>query len=65
MKTPNDLWEDLGSLSEEELSHVMTKLFSIYEARLNINPNEEESVNFFKNLAVSIAQTSECNLNRR
>ena len=65
MKKPNDIWDDLGSLADEESIHVLTKLFSIYEDQLIKEPNNIESVNFFKNLANAIAQTNQCNLNRR
>lgn len=65
MKKPLDLWEDIGSLSEEELLHVMTKLFALYETELEKNPNNTESSNFFKNLDNAITQTSQCNSNRR
>ena len=34
MKTPNDLWSDLGEVAEEEIVHVVTKLFMIYEDQL-------------------------------
>lgn len=65
MKTPIDIWEDLGSLSENELLHVMTKLFALYESALKVDPGNKEALNFFKNLDNSITQTSACNSNRR
>ncbi len=65
MKSVNDLWEDMGSLEEEEMSHVMTKLFTIYEGHLKRDSNSEESLSFFKNLDRAITETSQCNLNRR
>lgn len=65
MKPVNDLWEDMGSLESEEISHVMTKLFSIYEEYLRRDPNSKESLQFFKNLDRAIIETSQCNLNRR
>lgn len=65
MKTPDDIWDDIGSLSEAELFHVMTKLYAIYEAQLKQNPTDEESLNFFKHLDNTISQTAECNSNRR
>ena len=65
MKSVNDLWEDMGSIEQEEMPHVMTKLFSIYEEHLKLYPNSEESLQFFKNLDRAITETSQCNLNRR
>jgi len=65
MKTADDIWEDLGSLSEDEMFHVMTKLFDIYDAKLKHDPIDKEAFNFFKNLGNVIDQTSQCNSNRR
>jgi hypothetical protein len=65
MKTPNDLWSDLGEVAEEEIVHVVTKLFTIYEDQLKNDPQNQEAKNFFKNLTNSIEQTTQCNLNRR
>lgn len=47
MKETIDLWEDIGSLSEDELLHVMTKLFALYENELEKAPYNTESLNFF------------------
>lgn len=65
MKSPNDIWADLGELPDEEVMHVMTKLFAVYEDRLRKNPGDQDAVNFFRNLDNSITLTSQCNLNRR
>ena len=65
MKTPNDIWGELGELPEEEIMHVMTKLFALYEDRLNKNPDDQAALIFFINLNNAIEQTSQCNLNRR
>ncbi len=65
MKTSLDLWEEIGAISEEELPHVMTKLFSMYETKLVNDPENSEALEFFKNLSTAIDQTNECNLNRR
>ena len=65
MKTPNDIWGELGELPEEEVMQVMTKLFALYENRLNKNPEDQNALNFFINLNNAIEQTSQCNLNRR
>jgi hypothetical protein len=65
MKSTTDLWEDLGSLTEEDVPLVLNKLFLIYETRISHNPDDEEAKTFFKNLDLAIGQTNECNLNRR
>ena len=65
MKSSNDIWSDLGELPEEEVIHMMTKLFVIYEEKIKNNPADQEALNFFKNLDNSISQTNQCNLNRR
>ena len=65
MKTPNDLWGELGELPEEEMIHVITKLFTVYEEQLNKDPDNTEALHFFRNLHNAIEQTSQCNLNRR
>ena len=65
MKSPNDIWADLGELPDEEVILIMTKLFTIYEDTLKNQPADQEALNFFKNLENSINQTSPCNLNRR
>ena len=41
MKTADDIWEDIGSLSEDEMFHVITKLFDIYD---NKHPPPEVAV---------------------
>ncbi len=65
MKTVNELWDDIGSLSEEEALHVISKLYAGYEGRLVRNPEDPESHQFFQELANAISQTQGCNLNRR
>jgi hypothetical protein len=65
MKSPNDIWSELGELPDEEVIHLMTKLFAIYEEKLKKFPENQESLNLFKNLTVALDQTSQCNLNRR
>lgn len=64
MKT-NDIWELLGELAEEDGVHVLTRLFSMYEKQLQINPADSSAHLFFNNLAIALEQASECNLNRR
>jgi hypothetical protein len=59
MKSPNDIWADLGELPDEEVIHMMTKLFAIYEDKLKNKPEDREALNFFKNLENSINQTSQ------
>lgn len=65
MKTPNDIWGDLGELPEEEVMHVLTKLFAVYEEQLKRNSEDREAVQFFIHLDNAITLTSGCNLNRR
>ena len=65
MKSANELWEDMGSLSEDDVPHVLTKLFLIYDKKLEHDPKAQEALDFFKHLDNAISQTSECNLNRR
>ncbi len=65
MKSPLDLWEDIGSLGEEELFHVITKLFALYETALEQNPGNPAARQFFNHLESVVNQTRECNSNRR
>jgi len=65
METSDDVWEALGELPEEEVLHVITKLFFMYEEELTRNPSNPEAPNFFKKLGTALSQTSQCNLNRR
>ena len=39
MKSPDDIWGELGELPGEELMHVLTKLFTLYEDRLKTKQN--------------------------
>ena len=65
MKTPDDIWGELGELPEEETMHVLTKLFALYEERLKRNSEDREALQFFTNLDNAVTLTSGCNLNRR
>ena len=65
MKSSNELWEDIGSLAEDETIHVITKLFTMYEELLGKNPEDENGLLFFRNLDTAISQSTICNLNRR
>lgn len=65
MRNPNDLWEALGSVPEEELVHVLTKLFTVYEQLLQVDPESREAQLFFRNLGNALEATEQCNLNRR
>lgn len=62
---PAALWDALGSLPEEEMAHVVTRLFALYEARLQQNPADAEALHFFRNLDLALTQTCQCNSNRR
>ncbi len=61
----SDLWSALGAVSEEEMAHVVTRLFALYEARLQQNPDDPEALHFFTNLNRAITETCQCNSNRR
>lgn len=65
MKSINDLWGELGELSEDETLHVLTRLFAAYEKERQRDPDNQEALRFFRNLDNAITQTCECNSNRR
>ena len=65
MRSIIDMWGELGELTEDEVLHVVTKLFAVYEAELQGNPDDEGVQKFFRNLDSIITQTRECNSNRR
>ena len=61
----SEIWDALGSLPENEMVHVVTRLFALYEARLQQNPEDAGALHFFKNLDLAITETCQCNSNRR
>ena len=61
----SELWGILGSLPEEEMTHMVTRLFALYEAQLRQNPDDPEPLHFFTNLNRAITETCRCNSNRR
>ncbi|MBU0944024.1 MAG: hypothetical protein KJ804_14885 [Proteobacteria bacterium] len=65
MINTNELWEAMGDLEEEDVPHVLTKLFTLYEERLSRLPDDEATQLFFQHLSQVMTQTKECNLNRR
>jgi len=65
MRNSNDLWEALGGVPDEELSHVLTRLFTAYEQLLAVDPANREAQLFFRNLDNALEATEQCNLNRR
>ena len=65
MKLPDDIWEEIGSLAEDEMLHVLTKLHSVYDQILKNDPQIREALHFFQHLDNAVTQTSQCNLNRR
>ncbi len=65
MMNSNDLWESLGNVEEDDIPHVLTKLFTIYEERLSRKPDDDASQLFFQYLSQALEQVNECNLNRR
>ena len=46
MKSANDIWGELGDLPEDEVMHVMTKLFATYEDQLQKDPKSEAALSF-------------------
>ena len=65
MRSTIDLWDDIGGLAEDEILQVITKLFSVYEAALQLDSDNAAALQFFRNLDNVITQTCECNSNRR
>lgn len=65
MRSSSDLWVAIGAIEEEEVIHVLTKLFATYEQMLVNNPEDREALTFFRNLDNALTLTEECNLNRR
>lgn len=65
MESTNDLWEQIGDLGDDDLPHVLTNLFTVYEKRLTDTPDDEAASDFFKYLSQVLRHVSECNLNRR
>ncbi|MEN8200127.1 MAG: hypothetical protein ABFR63_08645 [Thermodesulfobacteriota bacterium] len=55
----------MGELEADDVPHVLTKLFTIYEERLDRSPDDEATLLFFKHLRQALEQVNECNLNRR
>jgi hypothetical protein len=65
MRSPNDLWEAIGAIDEEESYHLLSRLFDMYEQLLQKDPESKEAFLFFRNLDTALTITTECNLNRR
>lgn len=65
MKKTSDLWDEMGSLPEDDIFQVLTRLFTVYEERLTRNSADPEAENFFRNLENAMAQASQCNSNRK
>lgn len=65
MRSPNDIWEALGDIDDEEAQHVLSKLFVMYEDLVTRNGESQETNRFFQNLDNAIELSQECNLNRR
>ncbi len=60
-----DLWDELGSLEDDQAYQILTQLFARYEQRREKNPADPEAESFFQALAVIINQVQSCNVNRR
>jgi hypothetical protein len=65
MKKINDIWDALGSLNDDDIPHVLNKLFIVYETILEQDEKNEDALLFMQRLDNAITQTVECNLNRR
>ncbi len=65
MVNTNDLWEIIGNLEEDDIPHVLTNLFTVYEEKLKNNPDDKAASDFFRNLSRVLKLVCECNLNRR
>jgi len=65
MRSPNEIWEALGDIDDEEAQHVLARLFTMYEELVTRDGETKESNRFFQNLDNAIELTQECNLNRR
>lgn len=65
MRSPNEIWEALGDIEDEEAQHVLARLFSMYEEMVRRDGESKETRRFFQNLDNAIEMTQECNLNRR
>lgn len=62
---PNDLWNALGSLEDDQAQQVLSQLFLRYEQRLQHHPGASEAESFMQTLAAIIAQVQSCNVSRR
>ena len=60
-----DLWEDLGSLADNQASQVLIQLFARYEQRREQNPADPAAESFFQSLTSIMAQVQSCNVSRR
>lgn len=65
MRSPNDLWEAVGTLAADETAQVLTRLVVLYADRLEKNPGAPEALLFFRDLDTTISQATQCTLNRR
>ena len=65
MRSPNEIWEALGDIADEEAQHVLARLFSMYEEMVVRDGETKETNRFFQNMDNAIELTQECNLNRR
>jgi hypothetical protein len=65
MMNTNELWEALGDVEEDDIPHLLTRLFTICEERLSRKPDDETAQLFFQHRNQALEQVIECNLNRR
>lgn len=65
MSYSDAVWDAMGAVPDEELMHVLAKLFMVYETDMKNNPADAGAKLFFDRLAGAIELTVQCNANRR
>ena len=60
MKATNNIWGELEDLPDEEVMHVLTKLFALYEDRLKKNTADQDGLVFFRNFPESVSRPQGC-----
>ncbi len=61
----NELWDDLGSLEDDQALLILSQLFDLYEKKIKQDPQDQEAVQFFNYLQSVMSQVQTCNVNRR
>ncbi len=60
-----ELWERIGSMDEVDSINVLTQVFTVFEEKLQKDPDNEAAQLFFQTLQTVVGQVEGCNLNRR